>query len=317
MPDAGIWVWFWALAGGLVLLVLSPVCLFRRGKTQSTWLRQSWVIAVCVLAAVCCWDALEQTADSCPLPLRYLISAVGLIGLVQLVLYAARCKLWAPTAGALLLAGLLATGHAGSRFLAAASNEDADLTLVGIEQSLSDDDVFAVEGCTALTDAGRPIPLYGVKPHGDLLAFEKSTLQDYYGRVIFMARADLHANCHGWAYTAGQYWVRCADVPAILEDNGYQVVETPQPGDLIIYRDDDGKIVHTGQVKATGARYVLVESKWGPLGVYLHAPDDQCYGRSYRYYRSQREGHLLDFVLATTGDAETGPYHFPANCESE
>ena len=42
---------------------------------------------------------------------------------------------------------------------------------------------------------------------------------------------------------------------------------------------------------------VLVEGKWGALGVYLHAVEESCYGRNYMFYRSSRKGHQLTETL--------------------
>ena len=50
---------------------------------------------------------------------------------------------------------------------------------------------------------------------------------------------------------------------------------------------------------------VVIESKWGCLGCYLHPPEGQRYSTSWRYYRSPRKGHFLTpFPLPT-------PHHHP------
>ena len=66
------------------------------------------------------------------------------------------------------------------------------------------------------------------------------------------------------------------------------------PGDVVVYRDDQDEITHTAVVRAVcddGA--VLVEGKWGWMGVFLHPVDKSVYGTSYTFYRSPRPGHLL------------------------
>ena len=38
---------------------------------------------------------------------------------------------------------------------------------------------------------------------------------------------------------------------------------------------------------------LMVESKWGLGGRFVHRPEQQPYGTSYCYYRSARQGHAL------------------------
>jgi hypothetical protein len=112
--------------------------------------------------------------------------------------------------------------------------------------------------------------------------------------LIRLAPPTVESNCHGWVYTGGRFAVRSRDVQAILDDNSYSMVAGPQAGDLVIYRDANHQIAHTGLVrlvKEDGS--VIVESKWGPLGVYLHPVLAQPYGSRFAYYRSRRDGHLL------------------------
>ncbi len=68
-------------------------------------------------------------------------------------------------------------------------------------------------------------------------------------------------------FAGGEFIVRGAAVDQILQDNGYQAVNQPQPGDVIVYRDIDNHVLHTGVVKATGNDgFLLIESKWGLHG---------------------------------------------------
>jgi hypothetical protein len=79
----------------------------------------------------------------------------------------------------------------------------------------------------------------------------------------------------------------------ILTDNEYAEVNRPQEGDVAIYRRD-GDICHCGIVRIVDKHApVLIESKWGPLGVYLHAPAAQPFGGECRYYRTSRQTHTL------------------------
>src|SRR5262249_55569883 len=79
----------------------------------------------------------------------------------------------------------------------------------------------------------------------------------------------------------------------ILADNGYHVVAQPQVGDVITYRDVHGKVTHSGVVRVVEHGVILIESKWGHLGCYLHRPEDQPYGDRFTYHRSARKGHVL------------------------
>src|SRR5262249_10677123 len=89
------------------------------------------------------------------------------------------------------------------------------------------------------------------------------------------------------------FHVRSTYVDKILEDNGYSTAAKPQAGDAIVYRNEFGIIVHTGVVRLANGDSVLIESKWGPLGRFLHAPADQAYSTRWIFYRSPRNGHVL------------------------
>jgi hypothetical protein len=54
----------------------------------------------------------------------------------------------------------------------------------------------------------------------------------------------------------------------------FRLVEEPQLGDIIVYRDEASRIVHSGRVKAVGRDgLIMVESVWGRQGRFLHEPD--------------------------------------------
>lgn len=148
-------------------------------------------------------------------------------------------------------------------------------------------------GAHGVTDRGTMIHLrrYITPEHEPLVP------DGFDGRVIVADSSRSPANCHGWVFTGGRFQVGAADVQQILDDNGYVAVATPRTGDLIVYRDEQGKIVHTGLVKAIGPEgFVLIESKWGPLDIYWHTPHDQVYSERFEYWRSARDGHLLGIV---------------------
>ena len=85
------------------------------------------------------------------------------------------------------------------------------------------------------------------------------------------------------------------DVDSILEDNAYHTVSKPIAGDVVVFRDPAGKVSHTGLVQAIMEDgRVLLESKWGKMGRYLHSPEQHAYAtHQATYYRSYRVGHQL------------------------
>jgi hypothetical protein len=119
-------------------------------------------------------------------------------------------------------------------------------------------------------------------------------------KLIKTANADASSNCHGWVFASGRFHVRGFHVDPILSDNAYSEVPQPQPGDVIVYRDSSGTPVHTGVVRFAGSDTMLIESKWGQMGRFLHTPENQPYSSEWKYYRSSRDGHALQI--------ESGPW---------
>jgi hypothetical protein len=158
---------------------------------------------------------------------------------------------------------------------------------------------------TAVTDAGRAVTVYRLdltQTDADSLVTDRNVVAEWAGRLIRTAPADPACNCHGWVYAGGHYWVNEAGVEAVLADNGYRRVVEPQRGDVVAYRDEKGTVTHSGVVRVVERGTILIESKWGPLGCYLHRPEDQPYGQRFTYYRSARKGHVLA-GLAPPGQA--------------
>jgi hypothetical protein len=79
-----------------------------------------------------------------------------------------------------------------------------------------------------------------------------------------------------------------------LREHAYEQVHDVRSGDLAIYTAE-GRMVHSGFVRLTVPGHeILVESKWGPFGVFLHAAEahpGQC-----SFYRSARRGDSLRIV---------------------
>jgi hypothetical protein len=159
------------------------------------------------------------------------------------------------------------------------------------------------EGIQATTDRGSLIVLKEPtesRPLDRLKAAEEKTLKGspFAERVLRLGPATDRSNCHGWVFTGGQFLLSPDDVELILQENGYFAVtppERPRSGDLVVYRQG-GAIVHTALVHSVpdDDRPMIVEGKWGTLGVFQHEVDRSFYGTDYTVYRSSRKGHLLN-----------------------
>jgi hypothetical protein len=153
-------------------------------------------------------------------------------------------------------------------------------------------------GVAAATDHGRPLNLCipdEDRPLDRRTTAERRVLTELRmnERLIRLTPVSDDCNCHGWVFTGGRYWVSQDDVENILVENQYQPVSNPRVGDLVIYRSL-GKVNHTAVVRAAGeGGLVLVEGKWGWMGVFLHPVGDSMYGKEYTFYRSPRHGHLV------------------------
>ncbi len=170
-----------------------------------------------------------------------------------------------------------------------------------------------VDSVAAVTDAGRDIEVFNYALHEladaiDQVQWLREQEESYLAsgswkwQVIRVGNPDLTSNCHGWVFTGGKFAIHSCDVDSILADNHYVRASQPQPGDVVVYRDEQGQVVHSGVVRfVSGNGPVVVESKWGPLGRYLHPPECQPWGGQFSYYRSSRGGHQLRIVTAADG----------------
>jgi hypothetical protein len=86
--------------------------------------------------------------------------------------------------------------------------------------------------------------------------------------------------------------------------NGYRETQSVQNGDLALFTRD-GQVQHSGIVRRDATGAVLIESKWGPLGVYLHGIETHPFAKQCALYRSPRSGHLLS-IMARTAAVSAG-----------
>jgi hypothetical protein len=206
-------------------------------------------------------------------------------------------------------AALLFLSVLASRFLGASVLHAVGSSPSPVEMDLADVPVLKTQ---AVTDKGHAIALFHFKMHSSAEEIEQFIEQSEreHAQLIRLLAANPASNCHGWIFTGGQYGVRDTEVSQILVDQGYVEVTQPAEGDLVVYRHADD-ICHSGLVRLPHKQApVLVESKWGPLGVYLHAVEAHPFGGECRFYRSQRQGHTLALQsalggLPTAADAPT------------
>ena len=90
-------------------------------------------------------------------------------------------------------------------------------------------------------------------------------------------------NCMGMAFASRRSGVEPEYLEWILGDDGYRRVSDEGelvPGDLVVYRDDQGDVSHVGVITEIrtnvreGVREVFVLSQWGRDGEYFHEVDD-------------------------------------------
>lgn len=165
-----------------------------------------------------------------------------------------------------------------------------------------------VDDALVVTDQGRIFSVFrfDTEDHG----FQESHPGVFENRIIRVASHDVKTNCHGWVFVKGRYGIPAGAVAALLQDNGYSVVSAPLAGDVVVYRDQAGGIVHSGRVRRVhDGGQIWIESKWGAGGRFLHRPEDQCYSATFEFYRSRRSTHEAQIVrTSATKDARVARY---------
>ncbi|MBN9122221.1 MAG: CHAP domain-containing protein [Planctomycetes bacterium] len=294
------------LAGGLNLA-------FGRGGRR-VWLRTSGTLAACG-AAVAGLSVLTRPE----LALRnggILLGVLAAATLLGSEWFSRRvAALFARLRGPAVRWGLVALSGLGAVLIGAIAfekNDEAatDQQMKDLELLLGKPNTKPSDRARASTDRGTPVVLrepVGPREPGELLEPEDKTLRNANLHTHVIRRSPPHdgANCHGWVFTGGKFHLSPDDVEAILKENGYQEVHQPQAGDVAIYRQG-GAIAHTAIVRYVAeGQPVMVEGKWGTLGVYLHPADKSCYGTAYTFHRSARTGHLLVGLGGSPGTVET------------
>ena len=83
------------------------------------------------------------------------------------------------------------------------------------------------------------------------------------------SRTNWDSDCHGLSFADGKYWINNSEVGKILKGDKYVEEDHPKPGDVVVYRNKHGDIVHSAVVKSVNAstKQVIVISKGGTTDV--------------------------------------------------
>jgi hypothetical protein len=273
---SGLWVVVPAVFGLMAVSVSAVAAVL--GQSPAIWAPPLGMVGVCVGFWVLRSGGVRQAG-----------------GIVARVLCSPRTSSVCLLAGGPVLAGWWAA--------ASLAPDPCELPLEHPLHALADGprNLAEVKPSPAQTDRGRSVTVSSRVPRkhidADFLAKQSEVIRrwGFHEQIITVRDCDQDCNCHGWVFTGGRYWIAGGQVAGILEDNGYEEVMEPRPGDLVVYRDDKGDITHTGLVRCAGGDGpLLIESKWGGLGRFLHPPEVHCYAPDEpRYYRSPRQGHIL------------------------
>jgi hypothetical protein len=241
------------------------------------WLPLLAVVPVPLLAALACWVVPTQ-------PGRLMSRLVGCVPVQALVLLV----------GGLVLAGsqLWRMDEGLQREL---NRAEAEMALVA-----EPPDLETTPSRVARTDSGNVVPLFSHRTNQRTDAeidAERRYLQaaGLERKLIQTGPLDPTYNCHGWVFAAGRFWVRSAFVEQILKDNRYQISKQVAVGDVAVFRNNSGEVTHTGLVRSVSEDgLILLESKWGRLGRYVHTAEEHAYrGHKVTYYRAGRANHYL------------------------
>jgi hypothetical protein len=292
---------FGAFALSLVLLCKCALQLVFGKQHAPLWAEGVFGVAVLVTVGILVVDAIHWFDGQTESDLRPLVG----LGTIVLAMLAAwlylRCAALRvastalrrrPAAWLLLISSLALALWSSYRFQCAVAPA-MDLPPLAVRPLLMEREMEYV----GVSDQGREIPLYRsrAEPVPESQSYRPG---DPHGRmgntVIVRGDPDTSSNCHGWVFTGGEFLLDLHGIKTILEDNGYQRCTSPQPGDVIIYYLSGDVVSHTGVV--SGVLHdgtVLIESKWGIEGRYLHRPEDQPYSETFAYYHSDRGGNTI------------------------
>lgn len=154
------------------------------------------------------------------------------------------------------------------------------------------------------TRKGTPIPNAQFMEISDLRRYnaDKLALESLksLGRPSPMCRrrpATATYNCHGMTFANRRTGIQDPEAVAMLmREDGYKQIRNLSdvlPGDVALYYDKEG-ISHSGVVvqveKIGNSTAILILSKWGQAGEYIHRPEDWIDFTTVRYFREAQDG---------------------------
>jgi len=74
-------------------------------------------------------------------------------------------------------------------------------------------------------------------------------------------------DCHGFSFADGQYWINNWEVQPILDGDGYENRLPPKVGDIVVYFEGRGVVVHSAKIVAVRTKYNFLWFHWGPTVV--------------------------------------------------
>lgn len=137
----------------------------------------------------------------------------------------------------------------------------------------------------------------GWSPDGESLGMAMNGID--IDKLVRLADPTDKYDCHGYTFLDSKGVLNEEQAALILRDNGYVKTSTPKVGDVVIYRDKAGAIVHSGLVSVVSAdgQVTKVKSKWGIFSLFEHPPlyVPSSYGIFDAVYTSARQGgHKLN-----------------------
>jgi RHS repeat-associated protein len=101
---------------------------------------------------------------------------------------------------------------------------------------------------TRSDESGRPVTRRVMFQPGYLEADDGRRIPAYENRPDLGSNKLYQCDCHGLTFADGKYWVQDNDVQGLLEGDSYMAVTKAQAGDVAIFRDGDGNVIHSTTV---------------------------------------------------------------------